>query len=165
MENELKEDEKVEDNSMYIDEINKLKETTVPKEKYDKLKEDNKKLLASLVNGEGATEEKKETVNLDECRKKIFSEDVSNVEYCKCALDLRNAYKEQKGIDLFLPRGRDIRPTEEDCRKAQAVADVLQDCLDQAEGNNEVFTGLLNSRIAEDSPALIAKLKKARLNK
>ena len=164
MEDEL-ENKKVDDNSMYIDEINKLKETTVPKDKYDKLKADNKKLLASLVNGEKQEDTNKKTVDIEACRNKIFSEDVSNVEFCQSALDLRNTLIEQKGIDIFLPRGREIRPTEEDCKKAQNVADVLQDCLEQAEGNNEVFTGLLNSRIAEDSPALIARLKMAKLNK
>jgi hypothetical protein len=40
-------------------------------------------------------------------------------------------------------------PTDEDVRTAQKVADVLQECVDYAEGDSAVFTNELQRRLVD----------------
>jgi hypothetical protein len=51
--------------------------------------------------------------------------------------------------DCFVPQGSQITATDEDRRLAQKVADGLQECIDYAQGNSEVFTNELQ-RITKD---------------
>lgn len=48
--------------------------------------------------------------------------------------------------DPFLPIGLRIAPTQEDIQAAERVADVLQQCLDYADGDNALFTAEFQRR-------------------
>lgn len=140
----------------YIQAIQELKDNTVPKEKYEKLKEENSKLLKSIINGETLNEEQpNETPNIAELRKELFNGDVqySNLEYATKVLQLRSAIMNEGGTDPFLPHGSKVIPDNNDVECANRVASVLQECIDYANGDSGVFTAELQRRTADVVPS------------
>ena len=139
------------DSNHYIEAIKEMKANTVDKEAYLKLKEENKQLLNSLVNGEeikGQEPEQKESI--EELRSKLFGtkrKDLNNLDFVENALKLRNALMEAGQTDPFVPTGSKIKPADEDFAKAKKVADTLQECVDYADGDPDVFTDELKRRI------------------
>ena len=139
----------VEDNTDYITAIKELKENSVDKSKYEKLRLENKKLLDSIVNGtpvEAKVEDKK---SIEELREAYLKEDQSNLEYITNTLKLREAIIAEGKPDPFLPIGEQIMPTDSDIATAQKVADVLQECVDYADGDSSVFTNELQRRLVD----------------
>ena len=51
--------------------------------------------------------------------------------------------------DPFLPYGKNILPNDEDIEKAKKVANVLQECVDIADGDADVFTNELQRRMVD----------------
>lgn len=137
----------------YIEAIQKLKETTVSKEAYDKIQEENKKLLQSLINGE-TIEQESEKTDISALRKELFGEEceLSNLDYMKKVMELRSAIIEDGGTDPFLPYGKKIIATEEDSDTAKRVAAVISECIEYADGDSSVFTNELQRRMIDSSP-------------
>ena len=141
------EDVVVEDNTPdYINEIQRLKETTVSKEDYNKLKADNKKLITALSNGttiEGKVEPKVDPeVKIQNLRKELFgseSNSMNDLEMVSKMLDLRKEIIDNGGTDPFLPKGHKVRITDNDKECANRVARVLTECVEDAEGSNRRF--------------------------
>ena len=131
--------EEVNDSVDYIEAIKEIKQNSVDREAYNKLREENKRLLNSLVNGESVDVKKEEPVNIDELRDKLFNKESTNLEYISNALKLREELMKQGKPDPFLPEGKNIIPTEEDIKTADRVAKVLQECVDYADGDSNVF--------------------------
>lgn len=142
--------EEVNDSIDYIEAIKEIKQNSVDREAYNKLREENKRLLNSLVNGESIDVKKEEPVNIDELRDKLFNKESTNLEYISNALKLREELMKQGKPDPFLPYGKNIIPTEEDIKTADRVAKVLQECVDYADGDSNVFTNELQ-RVTVDS--------------
>lgn len=139
----------------YISAIKEMKANSVDKAAYDKLKEENKQLLDALINGGQVTQEiTKEPVNIDSLRKKLFSgeAELSNLDYMKTALELREALLDQGSPDPFLPYGQNILPTDEDIETADRVADAIKSCIDYADGDSEIFTNELQRIMVDTSP-------------
>ena len=136
----------------YLAAIKELKENSVDRQKYDQLKAENKKLLDSIVNGQELdlpkTEKKK---SVDELRKELFSDsqDLTNLDFIKDALELRSALISEGKPDPFLPVGNQIAPTDFDIATAEKVAQALQECVDYAEGDSSVFTNELLRRTVD----------------
>lgn len=151
---EVKNDQQETDTSVdYISAINEMKKNSVSKEAYNSLREENRKLINSLVNSSPLEEKKsaKPVYDITELRNKLFGEKtLSNLEYAKTALDLRNALIENGEDDPFLPKCEKLSWDENDINKANKVAEALQKCIDYAEGDNEVFTNELQ-RITVDA--------------
>ena len=146
----------VEDNTTdYIDQIKKLKENSVSKDDYNKLKADNKKLIDALANGtqlNDKVESKIDAVeNINNLRKKLFSKgtNLNNLEYCDTALQLREALIENGDRDPFLPYGHNVLATESDIESANRVATVMKECIDYAEGDSDIFTNELQRRTVD----------------
>ena len=143
----------------YIDEIQNLKENTVSKEQYEKKCEENRKLIQSLANGTplpGAEQEPPKP-SIDELRKKLANGDqLSNLEYVKTVLALRNSLIEKGEQDPFVPQGANVKPEATDWATAQRVADAFQSCVDYADGDSEIFTTEL-MRITKDSAPIYGK--------
>ena len=148
--NAVSQQENVTDNVDYIEAIKEMKQNTVDKATYNKLKEENKQLLNSLVNGETIDVPKKEEVDIDALRKDLFNNDQTNLQYIEKALKLREALLEKGEKDPFLPYGKNIIPTDEDIATADRVARVLQECVDYADGDSDIFTNELQ-RITVDT--------------
>ena len=125
----------------YLTAIKELKQNSVDRSKYDELRAENKRLLEAVVNGQTIQEEDvKPQVDIQELRHKIFSNDEqSNLEYITNVLELRKALIESGKEDPFVPQGSIYNPTQADYEKANRVAMVLQEMVDTADGNPEVF--------------------------
>ena len=146
----------VEDNTNdYIEQIKKLKESSVSKDDYNKLKADNKKLIDALANGtqvEGVVEPKVSAVEkINELRTKLFGKvnNLSNLDYCKTAVELRDALIENGERDPFLPFGHNVVATESDHETAERVATVMKECIDYADGDSDIFTNELQRRTVD----------------
>lgn len=133
----------------YLAAINELKQNSVDRSKYEELKAENKKLLDSIVNGTEVALPREEKKSVEELRAAYLKEDQSNLEYISNALKLREALMAEGKPDPFLPVGEQILPTDEDVAKAQHVAEVLQECVDYAEGDSAVFTNELQRRLVD----------------
>lgn len=145
--------------------LKELRENSVSKEDYEKLEKENKELVAQIINGEGGGngQPAPEKVDIKALREELYGPkgaDLSNLDFWKKTLKLRDAVIEQEGYDPFLPHGAKIKPNEQDVERANAVAKTVQECIDKCEDNSEVFTALLQGETANDSPSFLAHLKK-----
>ena len=143
----------VEDNTQdYLAAIKELKEKSVDRSEYDKLRAENKKLIDAVVNGQPGQEEpaavKHSKEQIDELRNDLFNSprELNNLEYVTKAMELREALMENGEPDPFLPVGKQISPTRDDLEGAEKVAQVYRECIDYAEGDSEVFTNELMRR-------------------
>ena len=143
----------VEDNTNdYIAQIKNLKENSVSKDDYEKLKADNKKLIDALASGNqipGVVEPKIDAVDkINELRSKLFSKrsNLNNLEYCDTAVKLREALIEKGERDPFLPFGHNVVATESDYETANRVATIMKECIEYADGDSDIFTNELQRR-------------------
>ena len=137
--------------------LNELRKNTVSKEEYDKIKEENAALFNAVLNGETieTKQEKKRTV--DEIRKDLFNKNTTktNLDYVKKSLELRNAILERDKVDIFVNTDRfnQLSPSaiEEEKKGAEAVANVLQHCVDSAKDNPTMFNMAI-ADVLKDAP-------------
>ena len=150
--------------------LKEARENSVSKAEYDKVVAENKKLVSEIINGDehdGSGQhkvpEKDPDTVIKELREDLYGpncSELSNLEYWTKTLALRKAVIEKGEPDPFLPVGAKISPDEDDVVKANNVADVVEQCIKEAEGNSDVFTALLQSRTNNDSPQMVMRLKK-----
>ena len=143
----------VEDNTQdYLAAIKELKENSVNRSEYDKLRAENKRLIDTVVNGLPGQEEqvvvKHSKEQIDDLRNELFNSprELNNLEYITKAMELREALIENGEPDPFLPVGKQISPTRDDLEGAEKVAQVYKECIEYAEGDSEVFTNELMRR-------------------
>ena len=143
----------VEDNTQdYIAAIKELKQNSVDRSEYDKLRAENKKLIDAVVNGQPGQEEqvvvRHSKEQIDDLRNDLFNSprELNNLEFITKAMELREALMENGEPDPFLPVGKQISPTRDDLEGAEKVAQVYKECIDYAEGDSEVFTNELMRR-------------------
>ena len=131
----------------YIDTIKKLKENSVSRDQYDKVVQENKKLLDSVINGSQDNEPvAKPKRTIEEIKQHIKIEGLSNLDYVKDSVDLRDALIEQGKPDPFLPLGAKYLPDDNDVASANRVAEVFKECIDYAQGDSDIFTNELMRR-------------------
>ena len=135
----------VDETQKYIDTINQLKANSVSRSDYDKVRDENKKLLEAIVNGkvdESASTEAPAKPSIQELRNKAYGKDAENLsdlEYVTTVLDLRDALLEEEGVDHMIPAGKKYSPDLNDQHCAQKAYEALRHCVDVADGDNEVF--------------------------
>lgn len=139
----------------YIAAIEELKANTVSKKDYEKVVNDNKELLKTLVNGGQVTPQTEKPVDINGLRKELFSDNsnLSNLEFWTKTLELRDALIARDGIDPFVPHGHKIAPTAEDAATANKVANVIRKCIKEADGDSRFFTNELNRLTVDIAPA------------
>ena len=143
----------VEDNTQdYLAAIKELKQNSVDRSEYNKLRAENKRLIDAVVNGQPGQEEpavsKHSKEQIDDLRNELFNSprELNNLEYVTKAMELREALIENGEPDPFLPVGKQISLTRDDLEGAEKVAQVYKECIDYAEGDSEVFTNELMRR-------------------
>ena len=138
----------VEDNTQdYLKAIQDLKQNSVDRSEYEKLKAENKKLINAVVNGQDIeVEGQPKTRDTDEIRDELFNHEHNNLDYIKLVLELRNNLISKGEPDPFLPIGSQITATPEDVAAAEKVAKVYQECVDYADGDSALFTQELMRR-------------------
>ena len=138
-------------NQDYISAINEMKQNTVSKEQYLKLKEDNRKLLDSLVNGgQLEKEEIKKPVDIEGLREDLYgaNSNLSSLEYVSKTLQLRKALMDRGEPDPFVVKaGKLCSPDADDFNKAERVAEALEECVNIADGNPDVFSNEFKRRL------------------
>ena len=156
-ENKTQEPEAVEDMTQdYLNTIAELKRNSVTKDEYNKLKQENKNLLQTLVEGgQIQPTESEPEVDVDALRKELFKVpcELDNLEYIKKALQFRKGLMERGEPDPFLPVSSKFSPSAEEIAMANKSAEAYQSCVDYADGNSEIFTQEL-MRITQDSMPL-----------
>ena len=143
----------VEDNTQdYITAIKELKQNSVDRSEYDKLRAENKRLIDAVVNGQPGQEEqvvvKHSKEQIDDLRNDLFNSprELNNLEFITKTMELREALMENGEPDPFLPVGKQISPTRDDLAGAEKVAQVYKECIEYADGDSEVFTNELMRR-------------------
>lgn len=149
-------EQNVDDSYDYISAINEMKKNTVSRESYEKLIKERNQLADAVINGSGyeTPVQPKETVDIQELRNSLFSRQacdkgMSNMEFTKRALTLRNALIAAGEGDPFLPVSKSFAPTAEDREQAELAATVYQECLDIADGDTAVFQNELMRRTVD----------------
>lgn len=131
----------------YIDTIKNLKQNSVDRSKYDALRAENKRLLQAVVNGQpGEVKVEEKPVDINELRLALTKEQ-TNLDYITNALKLREAVLKEGGEDPFVPVGSKYTPTAADYEKANRVATVLQEMVDEADGDPQVFLNEYQRRV------------------
>lgn len=153
--NENKRVEETVDNTDYIAAIKELKQNSVDKAKYDALRQENKKLINALVDGGDVDmdEKVKDDDTIDSLRKDLFSEgaDLNNLDYVSKALKLREKLLARGDEDPFVPQGTLVSATQADYDRAKKVAEILQEMVDEAEGDPNVFLNEYQRRVKDTS--------------
>lgn len=138
----------------YVAAIEAIRDTTVSKELYEKLRLRNKQLLEALTRGGAIESESKEVkVDIADIRKRLYSSDggdMTDLEYVSDTLKLRQAILDAGGRDPFLPANSNA-VTSDMIETAKRVAEGLQHCVDAAQGDSGLFRAQL-SRITKDPP-------------
>lgn len=149
MSEELEQTQVEDTQQMYLDEINNLKANTVSKEDYNKLLNENRNLLKSIVEGktQDTTVEEQPSRDINDILKD-FNSDSTNLDHIKRVLELHDKRLEQ-GYNDFVPMGHNISPTDEDIEDAQQVYDFLQDLVKTADGNADVFNNEYQRRVKD----------------
>ena len=133
--------------SITIEALNTLKQNTVSKEDYLKLQNEYSKAVDLVMNGVTVNNEPVSTpsVDIQALREELFQEEsgLTNLEFTKKTLELRQALLDAGQPDCFIPVGKQISPTNEDIEAANRVAEIFQHCVDYADGDSEVFTNEL----------------------
>lgn len=140
-------------NEQYIAAIEELKASTVSRDAYNKLRNENKQLLDALVSGQELPQKPVEKPSIDEMRKKLFNIDgtMSNLEYVENVLSLRDALIESGERDPFLPYGDKVDITTEQIDAANRVANGLREMADFAEGDSGVFSAEYQRKVKDTS--------------
>lgn len=142
-----------------VDIITEMKANTVPKTKYESLQAEHAKLLKALVNGEEVEVEAPEKPNIEELDLSLYTEEVtklSDVQYIENLLKLREAVLETEGTDIFVSA---TNAEESDFATAERVAQVLQECLDNSDGNNQLLIAEVQRHLMETNP-VASKVKR-----
>lgn len=135
----------------YINQINNLRENTVSREEYERIKNDNRELAKALINGTGANipgiTKPENKPNLDDLRKKLFTKKSKNdLEYFTNLLALRDGVMADGQPDPFLPINREFRATAQDEADAERIATQIKEAIEYADGDPAVFSNDLRRR-------------------
>ena len=137
----------------YLATIQQLKQNSVDKAKYDALRLENKKLLDAVVNGQTVeVQSQVQKEDIQTLRNKVVNNpNQTNLEYITNALNLRNRLLEEGYEDPFVPQGTQISATKADYDQANKVATVLQEMVDEADGDPNVFLNEYQRRVKDTS--------------
>lgn len=141
--------ENVDDSVDYISALNEMKQNSVSRSEYEKLKADNKRLLDSIVNGTSENVEVLPKKSIEELRKNFMKEGVSNLDYWKNALELRERLIEEGQPDPMIPTGVRVAANQMDYDGVEKLVSGIRHCIDYADGDSQLFTNELQ-RITRD---------------
>lgn len=160
-ENEIIESQQdeVSTNTDYIEALKEMKKNSVSKEDYNKLKQENKKLLDAVVNGENYEMEQKKPADIKELRQR-FAKAESTLEGVTAALELRDTIMAAGGTDPFLPAGKKVVVTDYDIETANKVAEGFRHCVEYAEGDPHIFANELARITVDTGPVSRGKKRK-----
>ena len=136
----------------YVAAIEEMKRNTVSRDQFNKMKEENRKLLNALTNGQEINQTiptaPKKTI--EELSNILMNGSNDNLVFWQTSLERRERMLEEGYEDPWVPKGKKITATREDYESAQRVADGVASCIEYAAGDSEIFTQELQ-RITRDT--------------
>lgn len=142
-------------NEDYLEVIKDMKKNSVPRAEYDKIREENKRLLNSLVNGDDveipSQEEEPETPqkrteeelkkSISETCSKLFVEDnsMTNLECAKQIIKYHDDMLELTGNDPFENSGGKFLTSENDKSSPKRTYEYLKNCVEQSQDDPTAF--------------------------
>lgn len=150
------------ENEKILDAVDEAQIVTQLSDKVTKLEAENAELQAAkkkyydrLLNNNVVEPEQKVVhtdAEIQEMRQKLFTNEneLSNLEYVKTALELRDAIleKTEGKTDIFVGKGSKFAPTQEDYFRAENTAESLKECVEYANGDSQLFTQEVQRRIS-----------------
>lgn len=108
-----------------------------------------KKYYDAILNGNTVEDNGPQYRTRDEIRKDLFQGDkeLSNLEYAKLVVELDDACIREEQESCFLPKGRNVTVTADERDVATRFHNCLVDCIEEADGDNEIFNQAMNRRI------------------
>ena len=156
-ENLKRNEEDVVDNTDYISAIKEIKQNSVSKEKYDALEAEKKQLLDALVSGQEVNlpdEGEKLGSRLEYYKKYKENKFSSNLDFWDNFCKLRKATIEEYGADPTVtgnfgltPEGDRIEPAYGEAEAMEKEIGVIEQMIEEADGNPIVFDALMQSAI------------------
>lgn len=147
----MEEQEKTTLEQDYIEQISQLKNRldneTVSLEEYNKVRADNKRLMENYINGVHEKEEDVPEESIEDLVKDLKSGTLNNLDYWTKSCKYRDKYQELKGVDPWLPTGRDYQYNVSDAASADYIYETVKECIDNCDGNDAIFSTLLDGRI------------------
>lgn len=144
--------------SEYLKNIQELKDTTVSKELYEKLKKENEILAKNAINNIPVSNEPQlseaevsaaNRKRMDELRKELYSNndsEMTNLDYITKTLELRELVIKEDGYDPMV--NQYLTKAEDQQYELDGVKRTVQtykDLIDKSEGDPKVFKALLES--------------------
>jgi hypothetical protein len=120
-------------------------------EEVERIKNDNRALVEKLLNGEEVTKEE-DTTTIDELAEILYGEkcdQLSDIEYIDKTCKLRRKVIKEKGFDPFVGRGKKYVPEPDEAERAENVARVFEECVEYANGDNQLFIQELQRRTVD----------------
>ena len=104
-----------------------------------------------LVNGEEIQPQNKVlTEDIETLRKEILTnQSLTNLQYWDKVLKLRSALLKRGDEDPFVPQGQKVNATSADYATAEKVATIMQEMVDNAEGDPNVFLNEYQRRVKD----------------
>lgn len=161
-ETKIENKEQVEQNPTNLDLIEKykkLKETSVSKEKYDKVVGEYNELTRKIMDGEISSnkiEEKAPEIDVEKLRKDILHNpgQMSNLQTAESIVALRKELIRRNGeaADPFISVSiKDGMPTPEDVENANKVGTFLEEAIADANGSPSRFRAYLEEHLVGDT--------------
>ena len=134
--------------------INQDKMLKAMAKKLEESEANNKKLSNYVLNGGDIGQpEVEEKESIEELRHKVFDNPhQTNLEYVTNALKLRERLIEEGHEDPFVASSSQYTPTIVDYDRANRVATVLQEMVDVADGDPNVFLNEYQRRVKDTTP-------------
>ena len=126
----------------YLAQIQELRKNTVSREQYEKMRDENKKLLEAIVNGSqvGTQEEERPAMRpLEEICKDLLDGNNSNLDYWKYSIEWRDACRATCGFDPWAVNGIKIEAEPEDPEIIERVYEGFKEMIEFADGDSAKF--------------------------
>ena len=133
-----------------LEQLQRIQENSVPKEKFEKLQSDYAKLFKAYASGERgvsdeATEQSPEERWKANCEIIRNAKKYDNITIARALYEGDEYYKEKYGKSIFSSEEGSISSGEE--RVSEAVNNIIKYCLENAGEDNDTFTSFNISRL------------------
>lgn len=141
----------------YLAQIQEMKKNSVSREAYDKMRDENKRLLDAIVNGTDLKQEQAEAPKMrtpDEVYLDFIVSDKprSNVERAKLWIEYRESCKAAGEPDPYVSNGTKVKPTAAEIESVDRTQAALEHCIEYSGGNDAIFTNELNRILVDTNP-------------
>lgn len=136
-----------------IEALKEIKQNSVPRSEYEKVVAERNKIFKAYANGERAEQpEDNKPIDIAQLRRDLRNPDLSNLEYIKTAVALRDALVANGERDPWVPFGKDCYPTNQDYDDAEEVSEGLKACIEYADGDSDIFTNEVQRITVDTAP-------------